>query len=40
LQGGDDLVGLGLVDTRVVGALADEQRGPDVVGLEERRGGV
>src|SRR6185295_18741797 len=35
--GGDDVVGLGLDDARVVGSLEDEERLPDPIGVEERR---
>ena len=30
VEGGHDLLGLGLLDPRVVGALGDQQRDPDV----------
>ena len=36
-HGGDDLVGLGLLDARVVGALADQQRLGDGAGRIQRR---
>ena len=36
-HGRDDLVGLGLLDARVVGALADQQRLRDLVGGVQRR---
>ena len=39
LDGGHDLLRLGLLHARVVGALADEERDLDLVGREERRGG-